>query len=62
MNDLINAIVEDRYEEAINEAKAIDKMLQSGSNSNEELERIKPLLGVPFTTKEANAVKGTKSL
>ncbi|XP_011634730.1 fatty-acid amide hydrolase 2, partial [Pogonomyrmex barbatus] len=57
VNDLINAIVEDRYSDAIEEAKAVDAMIEKCT----DLDKIKitqPFLGVPFTTKESNRVKG----
>ncbi|KAG5322122.1 FAAH2 hydrolase, partial [Acromyrmex heyeri] len=57
VNDLINAVVESRYLDAIEEAKAVDAMIEKGV----DLEKIKitqPFLGVPFTTKESNRVKG----
>ncbi|XP_012527396.1 fatty-acid amide hydrolase 2 [Monomorium pharaonis] len=57
INSLINAIVETRYLDAIEEAKGVDAMIEQ----NIDLEKIKitqPFLGVPFTTKESNRVKG----
>lgn len=57
VNSLINAVVEDRYSDAIKEAKAADAMIEKCS----DLEKIKitlPFLGVPFTTKESNRAKG----
>lgn len=58
VNGLLNAVVEDRYEEAIEEAKKIDLMLESGQVTPETLKNTMPLLGVPFTTKESNEAKG----
>lgn len=55
---MINAIVDERYDDAIKEAQEIDKLLQSSDTNVEELKRTKPLLGVPFTTKESNTAKG----
>ncbi|XP_015603968.1 fatty-acid amide hydrolase 2 isoform X2 [Cephus cinctus] len=57
VNGLINAIVEETYSNAIEEAKNVDKLLNSEANP-EELKKTKPFLGVPFTTKESNEVKG----
>ncbi|XP_012224178.1 fatty-acid amide hydrolase 2 [Linepithema humile] len=57
VNSLINAVVEDRYIDAIEEAKQVDTKIKEGI----DLEKIKitqPFLGVPFTTKESNRVKG----
>ncbi|CAL1678283.1 unnamed protein product [Lasius platythorax] len=57
VNSLINAVVEDRYSDAIKEAKAVDAMIEKCK----DLEKMKitlPFLGVPFTTKESNCAKG----
>lgn len=55
---MINAIVDTRYEIAIAEAKNVDILISSGRHSEEELENLYPLLGVPITVKESIAVKG----
>ena len=57
VNELINAVVEDRYSDALEEAKEVDKFLQTLENSDLIKEK-KPFLGVPFTTKESNEAKG----
>lgn len=60
MNGLINAIVEDRYSDAIKEAKVVDAMIEKCT----DLEKIRitlPFFGVPFTTKESNCAKGRQS-
>ena len=57
VNGLLNAVVVERYEEAIKEAKEIDEFLK-GDVNREILKKTKPFLGVPFTTKESNEVKG----
>lgn len=60
VNGLINAIVESRYSDAIEEAKAVDATIEKCV----DLEKIKitqPFLGVPFTTKESNRVKGIQN-
>ena len=62
VNHIINAIVHDRFEKAIEEAKAVDKLIQSGSISTSDLKRKKPLLGVPYTSKEGTACKGSQRL
>lgn len=60
VNALINAVVEDRFEAALEEAKKADAEVelaqQQGSLS--ELAIQKPLLGVPLTVKESCCVKG----
>lgn len=58
MNPYVNAIVEPRYEAALREARAIDKMIASTTRTPEELAKEYPLLGVPFTVKESIAVEG----
>lgn len=57
MNNLINAIVEERYLDAIEEAKAVDAMIEGGIDV-ETIKINQPYLGVPFTTKESIAAKG----
>ena len=47
-----------RFAEAMTEAKAVDQILDSGDVPDEYSETNKPFLGVPFTTKEAMAIKG----
>ena len=61
VNPLINAVVGDRFEEALADAKHIDKVLDSRElESNQEKSDLlsKPLLGVPITVKESLACKG----
>ncbi|EZA54716.1 hypothetical protein DMN91_006814 [Ooceraea biroi] len=57
VNGLINAIVQDRYDDAIKEAKAVDDIIEK-STDPEKLKVTQPFLGVPFTTKESNRAKG----
>lgn len=61
VNPLLNAVVGDRFAEALEEARHIDKVLDScESDSNEEKSALlnKPLLGVPITVKESLACEG----
>ncbi|XP_050293646.1 fatty-acid amide hydrolase 2-A-like isoform X2 [Anthonomus grandis grandis] len=58
VNPILNAIVEDRFREALREAKQVDAYLQKTSLTLEEIEKFKPLLGVPVTVKESCGVKG----
>ncbi|XP_041982462.1 uncharacterized protein LOC121735634 [Aricia agestis] len=53
VNPVLNAIAADRYIEALDEARELDKRIDDGT---EDLN--KPFLGVPFTTKESQAIKG----
>lgn len=58
VNPILNAIVQDRFAEAITEAQNVDKLISSKKISVEELKISKPLLGLPVTVKESIAVKG----
>ncbi|KAL4706613.1 hypothetical protein ACJJTC_009025 [Scirpophaga incertulas] len=58
VNPYLNAIVEPRYEAALREARAIDKMIASTTQTTEDLAKEYPLLGIPFTVKESIAVEG----
>ncbi|XP_049516601.1 LOW QUALITY PROTEIN: fatty-acid amide hydrolase 2-A-like [Dermacentor silvarum] len=53
---VINAVVDDRYEEA--ETEAADQLVASGTLTPEQLVMDKPFLGVPLSTKDCYAVKG----
>lgn len=54
VNSKINALVDNRFSDAIEEAKVIDKEI-----ALEEVDfSSKPFLGVPFTSKESSAAKG----
>lgn len=59
VNKVVNAVVDDRYNEAIEDAKKADQMCET-MTPNYLLQNY-PLLGVPFTVKESVGVKGTKS-
>lgn len=53
----LNAVVDGPFREALEEAGEIDRKLDNGEFSQDQLER-KPFLGVPFTTKDSTAVGG----
>ncbi|CAG9564873.1 unnamed protein product [Danaus chrysippus] len=55
VNPLLNAVVADMYDTALEEAKEIDRQIAQGLS--EEMAN-KPFLGVPFTTKESQGLKG----
>lgn len=61
VNPLINAVVEDRFEAAIQDAKNVDLEVEAAHQHGtvHELAIQKPLLGVPLTVKESCCVKGT---
>nr|BAN20513.1 amidase [Riptortus pedestris] len=58
VNPSLNAVVDDRYDEAIKEAKDVDKFLAETDLTTEEIKKTKPFLGVPFTSKESTSAKG----
>lgn len=58
VNPLINAIVEDRFEAAIQEARKVDDFLKSTTKDEARIASEKPLLGLPVTIKESIAVQG----
>ncbi|CAH2229051.1 jg17293 [Pararge aegeria aegeria] len=57
-NPVTNYFIDNRFELALKEAKDADDLIKSGSLSIEYLEKEKPFLGVPFTTKDSIGVKG----
>ncbi|KAJ8915132.1 hypothetical protein NQ315_000384 [Exocentrus adspersus] len=58
VNPLLNCVVANRFEEARKEARAADELVESGAIPVEALAEQKPLLGVPFTTKDCIPIKG----
>ncbi|XP_018568279.1 fatty-acid amide hydrolase 2-A isoform X1 [Anoplophora glabripennis] len=58
VNPIINAVVEDRFQQALKEAKTVDDYLTKCALNEEDLEKIKPLLGVPVTIKESCSLQG----
>ncbi|XP_065338303.1 fatty-acid amide hydrolase 2-A-like isoform X2 [Cloeon dipterum] len=54
----LNCVVDERYEEALQEAQQVDKFIRSGAKSVEQMEMETPFLGVPFSVKESIAVQG----
>lgn len=57
VNPLLNAVVEDRFEDALVEAERMDAMIAGGQRQR-ELATKYPLCGVPFTVKESCSLKG----
>ncbi|KAH9378075.1 hypothetical protein HPB48_022570 [Haemaphysalis longicornis] len=57
VDPLVNAVVDERFEAALEDARAADQLVRQTA-SPEELERTKPLLGVPFITKNSVMVRG----
>lgn len=56
VNKYLNAVIEERFADAINDAKKADKIIVETSLTY--VIKNYPLLGVPFTIKESIAVKG----
>ncbi|CAN7944368.1 unnamed protein product, partial [Ixodes hexagonus] len=57
---VLNAVVKDRFQDALREAALADQLVRSGTKSTEQLAQEKPLLGVPFTAKNSVAIKGLR--
>lgn len=60
VNIKLNAIVEERYAAALEEAEKVDQLIASKTKTIEELEKETPLLGVPVTVKESCKLKGLR--
>ena len=58
VNPIVNAVVADRFEDALKEARDIDKILDSEHIDDAYSQQNAPFLGVPFTAKEAFGFKG----
>nr|XP_020660344.1 fatty-acid amide hydrolase 2 [Pogona vitticeps] len=58
VNPLINAVVKDRFEAALQEAHQVDKLLSECHDDEEALQEKFPFLGVPVTVKEAFELQG----
>lgn len=54
VNCILNAVVDERFEEAIKEAKIVDDLIRDGGVDFDA----QPFLGVPFTAKESTSCKG----
>ncbi|CAH0564319.1 unnamed protein product [Brassicogethes aeneus] len=57
VNPIINSVVATRFDEARKEAKSADEIIRTGLIPLEKLEKEKPFLGVPFTTKDCIPIK-----
>lgn len=59
VNGILNCVVDERFGEAIVEAKQIDQLLKTLSpEKRKDIFVQKPFLGIPFTTKDCFAVAG----
>ena len=57
VNPQLNCVVDDRFSEALKEAANADKLIASGTLSQEQLLNELPFLGVPISTKDCISVK-----
>ncbi|XP_048478566.1 fatty-acid amide hydrolase 2 isoform X2 [Plutella xylostella] len=58
VNSIINAVTDERFEDALKEAKEIDRKIAEGL-PDEYFDK-RPFLGVPFTAKESHAMLGLR--
>lgn len=58
INGLLNAVIDSRFADAVQEARRVDQLIQSGTYTENQLAEQYPLLGVPFTAKEAILIQG----
>ncbi|CAH1963318.1 unnamed protein product [Acanthoscelides obtectus] len=61
VNPIINAVIEDRFHDALEDAKEVDRFLSNTLMTTEEIEEKKPLLGIPLTVKGSIEVEGMKN-
>nr|BAN20692.1 amidase [Riptortus pedestris] len=58
VNPILNAVVEYRFREALEDAEKVDQFLSSTNTDLATIEKETPLLGVPITVKESLGLKG----
>lgn len=58
VNPMINAIIDEKYHEALEEARRVDELLERNDVDLEDVKAKTPLLGVPMSVKESCRVKG----
>lgn len=57
INPLLNCVVDERFDAALEDAAAIDELIASNQYTADQLKESKPFLGVPISTKDCIAVK-----
>ncbi|KAG1663618.1 Fatty-acid amide hydrolase 2-A [Nymphon striatum] len=62
INPILNCVIDTCFDEALRKAQEVDEMIESGEVKEEDIAKDTPFLGVPFTTKDSLAVKGTEFL
>ncbi|XP_068164379.1 fatty-acid amide hydrolase 2-A-like [Antennarius striatus] len=58
VNPLVNAVVKDRFDAALQEAAQVDKLIEEETGGEEVLEDRLPLLGVPLSVKDYFSLQG----
>ncbi|XP_049869842.1 fatty-acid amide hydrolase 2-B-like [Pectinophora gossypiella] len=60
VNPYLNAVVDERYRAAVEDAKEVDRQISEARKNGKlnELVKTKPLLGVPFSVKESCSLAG----
>lgn len=58
VNPILNCVVDERFSEALEDARKVDEFIQSGVKSLQDIEKDTPFLGVPFSTKDCLQVTG----
>ena len=54
VNFLINCVVDNRFQLALEDARKVDKLIESGEKTVDTIAKETPFLGVPFTIKGLN--------
>ena len=60
VNLLINCVVDNRFLLALEEARKVDKLIESGEKDAATIANETPFLGVPFTIKDTFSVTGLR--
>lgn len=58
VNKVLNAVVDDRFENALEDARQADLFIQNSGKTQQQLAAELPFLGVPFTVKDCISIKG----
>jgi fatty acid amide hydrolase 2 len=62
VNPLLNCMMDNRFEAAVLDARYVDRAVQTGAKSEQQIAKETPFFGVPLSVKESIAVKGTLSV
>lgn len=57
VNPMLNCVVDQRFDDARKEAAEVDELIASDKFTVDQLNEMKPFLGVPISTKDCIAVK-----